>query len=292
VLKFRLLRPIERSVERGANGGFPEPLAGQPVRLVRCKHEACGVATRVRLPRALPARAVRRVLCDGCREPYECEHVLEVGDAEPRARRWLSEVKGRAWRYLSVPVAAALVIGALFLIQGRGEPTRPSASPAASAASGPSKLSGDGARHARVVKGSSFTLALPPGWQRTGPKSGATFAAASSDGDADATLWIRRDPKLGFPAFEAHSLAQLHALAGSARVVDRVTAPTAAGTVVTLAADSPPGQPAYEVTLRVAGPYRYYLATTVEPNASRRAVDGAELLHNSFVPAAGGKAGQ
>ena len=52
-----------------------------------------------------------------------------------------------------------------------------------------------------------------------------------------------------------------------------------------LAADAPPGSPAYEVTLRTSGPYRYYLATTVQPDASEDAVDGAKLIHGSFVPA-------
>ena len=38
-----------------------------------------------------------------------------------------------------------------------------------------------------------------------------------------------------------------------------------------LAADAPPGAPAYEVTLRASGPYRYYLATTVQPDAPSEA---------------------
>ena len=45
------------------------------------------------------------------------------------------------------------------------------------------------------------------------------------------------------------------------------------------------------VALRVAGPYRYYLATTVDADASRQAVDGADLIHNSFVPQARGASG-
>jgi hypothetical protein len=61
---------------------------------------------------------------------------------------------------------------------------------------------------------------------------------------------------------------------------------------VKLAADAPPGQPTYEVTLRVAGPYRYYLSTTVDPNASREAADGADLIHNSLVPIASGGSGR
>jgi hypothetical protein len=310
VLKALPRKSDSRAVERGNNGGFPEPFAGEAVRVVSSRHEGCGAATRVRIPHVLPTNAVRRVVCEGCRERYECDGVDEVAvdpggvAAPPRRPRlraprlprikapgWLSNPQSHAWRYLSVPLAAAAVVGILFLIQGSGGSARHSASSTAPAkpghsqgAGGDSSAPGSGAK---VVKGSSFTVALPSGWERTEPKNGATFAAKASDGGADATLWIRRDPSLGFPQFEARSLAQLHALAGSAHVVNRVAAPTPEGTVVTLAADSPPGQPAYEVTLRVAGPYRYYLATTVDPNASRAAVDGADLLHNSFVPLAG-----
>jgi len=315
VLKALPRKSDSRAVERGRNGGFPEPLAGEPVRVVASRHQGCGAATRVRIPRALPTNAVRRVVCEGCRERYECDGVAEIelqasgaassprrwrlrAPAPPSLRipRWLSDPQSHAWRYLSLPVAAAAVLGILFLIQGSGGPARHSASSAAPAKPGNSKGAGGGstssaAGAAKVVKGSSFTVALPPGWERTEPKNGATFSTQASDGGADATLWIRRDPSLSFPQFEARSLAQLHALAGSAHIVSRVTAPTAEGTVVTLAADSPPGQPAYEVTLRVAGPYRYYLATTVDANASRAAVDGADLLHNSFVPLNGGSGG-
>jgi hypothetical protein len=289
-------------VEGGGNGGFPEPLAGEAVRLVRCEHDACGAATRVRLPRELPAKVVRRVVCDGCREPFQCDHVLDMGVAWPprltstqaRLTRtqvpgWPFHPEGRAWRYLSVPVAAAAVIGVMALIQGSGESARQSASSTAPAAPEPPFKSPAGPY---VVNESIFALALPPGWHRTSTKNNAAFAAAASEGGANATLWILLDPKLDFPAFESRSQAHLEALAGSAQVVDHATAPTAEGTVVTLATDSRPGEPAYVVTLRAAGPYRYYLATTVEPSAPREAVEGAELIHSSFVPVAGGGTGQ
>ena len=91
-------------------------------------------------------------------------------------------------------------------------------------------------------------------------------------------------PQLDFPTFEAGSLAQLRTLAGSAHVATRVAAPTPEATIVRLAADAPAGKPAYAVTLRVSGPYRYYLATTLEPNASPAAAKGVELLSNSLTP--------
>ncbi len=289
-------------VERESNGGFPEPVAGEPVRLVRCRHDACGTATRVRVPRALPALAVRRVVCEGCRQRYDCEGVDDV-EAAAAAKVVPSRPESRLWKYLSIPVAAAAVIAILILVQGSDAPEeQPSSSQApagvesgggggaATAAGGAAEASGS-SQGAELVKGASYTLALPHGWARTEADSGATFAASARDGGAEATLWVQRDPSLDFPQFEAQSLAQLRQVAGSAEVTDRTTAPTADGTIVTLAADPPAGAPTYEVTLRLAGPYRYYLATTVEPNASRDAADGAELIHSSFVPVATEKSG-
>jgi hypothetical protein len=104
-------------VEGELNGGFPEPVAGEPARVVRCRHEACGASTRVRVPRALPARAVRRVVCDGCRQPFECDEADDVGVVA------VTDGDGgldRVWKYLTMPVAAAVVIGALLLIQSLG----------------------------------------------------------------------------------------------------------------------------------------------------------------------------
>jgi hypothetical protein len=294
MLKYRVCGSDSMEVERDSNGGFPEPVAGEPVRLVRARHDACGTSTRVRVPPALPARAVRRVVCESCRQPFECEGVDDGGVVDAT-----SGGIGRAWKYLSIPVAAAAVIVALILIQGSGGQDQQSASApappadkaaagggAATAAGGAAASSGS-SQGAELVRGSSYTLALPHGWARTEAQGGATFAAsAQGGGGADATLWVQRDPSLSFPQFEAQSLAQLKQVAGSARVTDRTAAPTADDTIVTLAPDPRPGAPTYEVTLRVAGPYRYYLATTVEPNASRDAVDGAELIHSSFVPVA------
>ncbi|HYX77772.1 MAG TPA: hypothetical protein VE727_00295 [Solirubrobacterales bacterium] len=149
-------------MECGENGGFPEPAIGEPVRIVRCQHQACGAATRVRLPESLSARAVRRVVCAGCRQGFECDQVLDLGVLEivvqepgafrSRATRpgrlaepppqpprpgelsrtkvpgWLSNPESRVWRYMSAPIAAAAVIIALLLIQGSGEPARTASS--------------------------------------------------------------------------------------------------------------------------------------------------------------------
>jgi hypothetical protein len=283
-------------VERDSNGGFPEPVAGEPVRLLNARHDACGTSTRVRVPPALPARAVRRVVCDACHQPFECEGVDDAGVVEPP-----ESAGSRLWKYLSIPVAAAAVILALILIQGSGSDGG-SSSPATSPAPPAGEANGGGHASAAVatagsgkggelVKGSSYALVLPHGWTQTEAQNGQTFAASADDGGATATLWVQRDPDLSFPQFESRSLEQLRQAAGSAEVTSRTAAPTADQTIVTLAPRPKPGAPAYEVTLRVAGPYRYYLSTTVEANASREAADGAELIHSSFVPVATGKSG-
>jgi hypothetical protein len=279
-------------VERDSNGGFPEPVAGEPVRLVRARHDACGASTRLRVPPALPARAVRRVVCDSCHQPFACDGADDVGLVEPR-----ESAGNRLWKYLSIPVAAAAVIIALILIQGSGSddqsssPATAAKPPAGGAPPANEAKDGSSSKGAELVKGSSYNLALPHGWTQTEPQNGETFAASADGGGATAALWVERDPKLSFPQFESQSLAQLRRTAGSANVTNRTPAPTADGTIVTLAPDPKPGAPAYDVTLRVSGPYRYYLATTVEANASRDAAGGAELIHSSFVPVAAGKSG-
>jgi hypothetical protein len=400
------------------NGGFPEPLRGAVVRVVRAEHAACGHATAVRLPAEIPASSVRRVVCGGCSRAYEATRVLEMElvpelaavsveqeptrvDPEPavvapvpandepeaaeepdaveeseiaeqpevadspkrplrrrlpqlrrRALRrptpgpkrpsprlprlalpavlterrslpsikrpsvslprpaapkvslpsppsWLHDPESRGWRLLSIPLAAAAVIAALMLIQGESGDESPTpfaddAAPAAEVPAAGKEKPGDAAKKpddASLIRESSFSLALPSRWERKGPTGGATFAALSPEGDADATLWVERDPNLSFADFEARSLAQLETLAGSASVVERVAAPTPENTVVRLAADAPKGEAQFEVALRSAGPYRYYLATTVQPDASSEAIEGAELIQGSFVPTGASRGG-
>lgn len=308
------------------------------VRIVAARHDACGNSTRVRLPSAVPARAVHRLRCDHCEQAFEIGAVddfgleSELNDLEkavpakqgrkrlalPKvakakvARPKLSKPKidpdSPAWRLATIPVAAALVIGGLFVLQG-GDDSPTSASndgppsvvegddlssiPPATAGDqtgvpAPATDSAPAGDAAELVSGTTYSLALPKGWEQVDPPSGATFSAAAPNGEADATLWITRDPKLEFPTFVSQSLAQLEALAGSANIVERVPAPTEEGTIVRLAADAPPGQPSYAVTLRVSGDYRYYLSTTVQPDASAEAVQGADLIAGSFTPEAKG----
>jgi hypothetical protein len=214
--------------------------------------------------------------------------------------------QSRSWKLLSIPIAAALVIAILFALNGGDDQQLPAAPPpaaqtdegnaataenpagpqdsgAAAAAAGAT-----GSRKTKFVHEASFSLALPAGWERIDPPAGATFAAVAADGGADATLWITQDPKLDFPTFVSQSLKQLETLAPDPRILSRVPGPTPESTVVQIGADAPAGQPAYSATLRVAGPYRYYLGTTVQPDASAQTSDDVELINGSLTPELGG----
>jgi hypothetical protein len=288
----------DRPLAGGSNGGFPEPPAGIPVRVVRAAHETCGAETRVRLPAPVPARAVRRMVCSRCARSFACEavDVAVPSEAQPpppsrvgtllaalrdRQRRWFDLPPGRLWRLASIPLAAAAVIAGLALIQGSDDPA-PESQIASRAAAG-----GSGAE---LVTQPGWSLAVPDGWRQVDGPTGAAFAAVADDGSGDATLWIERDASLSFAEFEARSLAQLRELTGTAGVVERSAGPTPEKTVVRLQADAPPGSGTfapYTVTLRVAGPYRYYLSTSLQPGAPREADDAVELIHNSFLPRPG-----
>ncbi|MFN8113148.1 MAG: hypothetical protein U0R51_08100 [Solirubrobacterales bacterium] len=139
----------------------------------------------------------------------------------------------------------------------------------------------------QFVEEKGFSIALPDTWKRTKPPEGASFAAVSDDGLGEATLWVDRDPKLDFDEFIDQSLAGLDGLGDNARVTDRVKGPTPETSIAVLEADVPvDGGVAgpYRVTLRAAGPYRYYLATSIGAGAPPRLVADAELLSTSFRP--------
>src|SRR4051812_36185900 len=64
--------------ENALNGGLPEPPASEAVRVIDAHHDACGAATRVRLPGTLSPRAVRRFHCAGCAAAFVAQHIEEV----------------------------------------------------------------------------------------------------------------------------------------------------------------------------------------------------------------------
>lgn len=288
-----------------------------PIREVRRAHGACGSETRIRLPRALPESAVRRVVCDSCRESFQVEPPADdpavrgargfpapplglpgrlregrgafldgVADLHARLADSVASGRlshGRLWAWASVPLAALGVVAGLLLLRGDTPP------PASAPVSEP--LASDASANARFVEGSGFSLALPTGWKEVEPPPRAAFAAESSDGSANATLWIERAPRLSLKRFERRSLVQLGELGGDPRVVDRVEGPTLESSLVELRADGPlePGLPpaSYRVTLRGAGELRHYFASVTEPGAGPVTVGGVELLHGSLRPEVG-----
>jgi hypothetical protein len=278
------------------------------VRLVAAHHDACDGDTRVSLPRAVPALAVRRVVCDRCSIAFAPAGVAELSLSGlqglalpsfsmpsfslPELRR--PSLPAFEWRWVSLAVAAVAVIAILSVVQSGDESPAPSA-PAAVGADGATaptaaKRAGGGAKvaptDAQLISESTFQLALPPGWERTAPSGGATFAAVAPDGDADVMLWIERDPELDFATFERRSLTQLESIAGSSGVVRRNPGPTPETTTSVIApTDAPDGAPNYEVLLS-GGPGNqwYYLATTSQPGATAEATTGVELVQGSFLP--------
>ncbi len=286
-----------------ANGGFPEPWAGAPVQLIRATHDACGGTTLVRLPPEVPTRAVRVVVCGTCQESFEVQGVEEVGALAPQSRRARpkptpkpksrSLLEGR-WSLLAVPVALAGVVGGLLLIQGGGGSTSTivTTGPAVAAPAPaqnrrppppPSPRPTRPSCAARAIRSRSPPAgsaprprAAPP--SRPGRPTGpATRHSGSSATRASATPPSSSDRSPGSACWPA---------APTSSTACRGQPPQ--GTIVRLEADAPPGKPAYDVTLRIAGPYRYYLATTLKPNASAQGLNGVELINNSLTPTVGG----
>lgn len=192
----------------------------------------------------------------------------------------------RPWGLPVAGVVLAAVVVAIVLLAGggSGESGDGSGSTVAplSEAAPPSVINDP-----QFVEEKGFSIALPDTWKQTKPPEGASFAAVSDDGLGEATLWVDRDPKLSFDDFIDQSLAGLEGLGDNARVTDRVKGPTPETSIAVLEADVPvDGGVAgpYRVTLRAAGPYRYYLATSIGAGAPPRLVADAELLSTSFRP--------
>lgn len=271
--------------------------------MVHAFHPGCGRGCTVRLPAALPAGIVRRVRCEHCSERFERDPELDAAPPELReaggpgrgerlrggwaslsgslgAPEWLHGLdlsESRAWSWLALPLAAAAVVVAVMLISGSdGEPG------GSRAADGSILADPD---QARLIERPAFSLALPAGWKRAPRPNGAAFAAVSADGEADATLWISENPDLSFKRFERRSLNQIEAIAGSAEVSSRVDGPTRETSIVEIRGGAPdPSSPDYRVTLRAAGDYFHYLATSIEPGASPKLSGDAEILHTSLLP--------
>jgi hypothetical protein len=183
--------------------------------------------------------------------------------------------RDRAAMFLTA--AACLMAVVLFLLSGIGGSSGSDAT--ASDAPAPAAPT--------VVRERGFSLSLPAGWHEIDAPDGALYAAAASGGDARSTLWVERKPELSFDSYVANSLQGLETLGTGARVAHQVRGKTLESSSAELRAEVPmdgmaPGP--YRVTLRAAGPYRYYLATTVSPNAAPGTLADAEMLGASLRP--------
>ena len=158
----------------------------------------------------------------------------------------------------------------------------------------PSADEPDSATEDKFVEVGGYSITLPEGWHNSPRPPGAAFAATSADGLASSTLIIRRNPRLDMEGFESRSLRGLEKLGGDAQVVGTVEGDTPEDSSVDLQAMVPLGSEliaadqelasTHRVTLRVAGPYRYYLATTIQPGASEELLGEAEDLGHSLRP--------
>jgi hypothetical protein len=191
-----------------------------------------------------------------------------------RARRWGLPLLGA--------VLVLAIAGIAVLVLGGDDGAAPEPAPPLAQSEPPSVISDP-----QFVEERGFSIALPDTWRRVKPPEGASFAAVSDDGLGEATLWVDRDPDLDFDEFVDQSLAGLEGLGEDARVTDRVEGPTPETSIAVLEAEVPvDGGVAgpYRVTLRAAGPYRYYLATSIGAGAPPRLIADAELLSASFRP--------
>ena len=146
----------------------------------------------------------------------------------------------------------------------------------------------------KFVEVGGYSLALPDGWRTSPRPPGSAFAARSADGLATTTLWIRRNPSLDFDAFKKRSKRSLGKLGSNVQVLSQVDGRTPADSSVQLGADVPLGGdlvPAdqqvistYRVTLRASGPFRFYLATTIQPGAPEALFGQADELGHNLRP--------
>lgn len=192
----------------------------------------------------------------------------------------LDAARDRIALVLAVLVAFAAVAVLLLSGSGDGGATEGTAS-AQAAPGGPASAAGD------YVEEPGFSLSLPDGWKAIEAPDGATYAAASTDGLAETTLWAERDAQLSFNAFVEQSMANLDQIGTNVRIADQVGGTALASRITELQAEVPldGGVVApYRVTLRAAGPYRFYLATSIQPGAPAQRLADAELLGASFRP--------
>lgn len=191
------------------------------------------------------------------------------------AEELIEEARDRAAVLLTG--AACLLAVAIFLLSGIGSSSSSDAT--ASVTPPPAE--------ATLVEERGFALSLPAGWTEDEAPDGSLYAASNEDGSARSVLWVERKPELSFGSYVASSLNGLETLGTEAEVVDQTRGRTLEASSAELSALVPldgeaPGP--YRVTLRAAGPYRYYLASSVAHDAPAGALGETELLGASLRP--------
>lgn len=187
-------------------------------------------------------------------------------------------VRDRAAIALTAVLGVLVAVAAVLLLSGGGDAASPRA-----ANGSVGTVSGEPA----LIDETGFSLSLPAGWKRVDPPKGASFAADSADGLAKTTLWAERAPGLGFDAFVAQSMDNLDEIGSNVRISDEVEGPTLTSRITELRAEVPLDgglSAAYQVVLRADGPFRYYLATSLQPGSTPQLLADAELVGTSFRP--------
>jgi hypothetical protein len=189
-------------------------------------------------------------------------------------------VRDRTAIALTAVLAVLVTAAAVLLLSGGGggEATSPQAAKGSAGS-----VTGEPV----LIDETGFSLSLPAGWERVDPPKGASFAADSADGLAKTTLWAERAPGLGFEAFVAQSMDNLDEIGTNVRISDEVDGPTLTSRITELRAEVPLDgglSAAYHVVLRADGPFRYYLATSLQPGATPQLLADSELLGTSFRP--------
>ena len=280
-------------------------------------HAACAATPACACRSVVPSRAVRRVVCEHCAEPYEatgsssapsagtrcvrhrsCASVVDALSLaavapSPSPSMALAQPSGRRDRRLRDPAPVQR------RRRRRGPTGRPPLRPGRVGAGRrrPPPRACAGGRRRRQGRGARRTpssSASPPSRLRSrragsvnAPAGGATFAAVSPDGDADATLWIGTDPEARLRHLRERSLEQLETLAGSARVVERNVGPTPErDRSRSRRRTAPEGAPTYEVVL-AACPAQLVLPGHHPPARRARRGDRGRRTDPGLVPPAG-----
>lgn len=195
----------------------------------------------------------------------------------------------------TVAIVAALAVLIVIILPAAGAGSSALAEGIVTTDSSGSKSDVQSAAKDKFLEIGGYSITLPDGWRNAPRPPGAAFSATSADGLASTTLWIKRNPKLDLDGFKQRSKRSLSKLGQDVTVLSAVEGATPEDSSVELAASVPLSNEVvpeaeqtvstHRVTLRVSGPYRYYLATTIQPGAAEQTLtDDADDLSRSLRP--------